>query len=86
MKAVCIIALLVISSPAFAETPAENQSVPAQDQKPFIWDAVAATRCQLPSDHTRHSTEIPLCGPLSSKPPVASPETKPAPKPGSDIG
>ena len=38
MKALSILALLAIGSPAFA-APAENQSAPAQDQKPFIYDS-----------------------------------------------
>ena len=41
MKAVCILALFALASPAFAETPAPVQN-PKADQKPYIFDAPPA--------------------------------------------
>jgi len=40
MKAVAILAVLAIASPAFAQVPAEKQSVPVQDKKPFLYDGL----------------------------------------------
>ena len=38
MKALSILALLAIASPAFAQAPPERRSAPVQDQKPFLYD------------------------------------------------
>jgi hypothetical protein len=40
MKSVSIIALLAIASPAFAQVPADKQSAPVQDKKPFLYDGL----------------------------------------------
>jgi hypothetical protein len=48
MKAPAILALLVIASPAFAQVPAEKQSTPVQDQKPFLYDKLMPKDLSVP--------------------------------------
>jgi hypothetical protein len=40
VKALSILALLAVASPAFAQAAAEKQSAPVQDQKPFLYDGL----------------------------------------------
>jgi len=75
MKAFGLLALLAVTSPAFAQGSAQKPTAPAQDQKPFVYDAVMPTRCYLPSEHAAHPT-APVCGAPAAK----APELKPAPK------
>lgn len=40
MKALSVLALIGIASPAFAQVSTGKQSVPVQDQKPFLYDGL----------------------------------------------
>ena len=77
MKAFCLLALLAVTSPAFAQGNAPTPNAGAQDQKPFLYDSVMGTRCFFPPAPPAHAT-APVCGAPAAKGPVTEP--KPAPK------
>src|SRR6185312_303256 len=61
MKALCILALLAAASPAFA---GENQSAPAQDQKPYVYDGAGPNDFSAPGPVTiEGKTSVPVAGP-----------------------
>ena len=51
MKALSVLALLAIASPAFAQVSAEKQSAPIQDQKPFLYDGLMPIQEKPYVDH-----------------------------------
>ena len=51
MKALSILALLAIASPAFAQAAAEKQRPPVQDQKPFLYDGLLPLQEKPYVDH-----------------------------------
>jgi hypothetical protein len=82
MKALSILALLAVAGPAFAQVPAENQSVPVKDQKPFLYDGLMPLQDQKPyMDHP--VTVLSIGGkiitpsPSTEQPPPASPQPSP---------
>jgi len=58
MKAIPILALLALASPAFAEVPAEKQSAPIQGQKPFLYDKLMPKRLSPAAPETVQGTTI----------------------------
>jgi hypothetical protein len=62
MKALSILALLTIASPAFAQVPAEKQSAPVQDQKPFLYDRAMPNDSCPPAPETVAGTTITIGG------------------------
>jgi hypothetical protein len=87
MKAVCVLALLAITGPAFAQTPAEKPS--AQNPKPFIYDGPARDGFQAPEPVAIGPSPMLDRAPVRPPTPKASsarPDAKPSPKPVSGIG
>jgi hypothetical protein len=58
MKALSVLALLAITSPGFAEVPAEKQSVSIQGQKPFLYDKLLPKRLGPPAPESVEGTTI----------------------------
>src|SRR3954471_10686822 len=90
MKALAVLALVALGSPAFAQAPATSQNVPAQDskrdQKPFVYDsAVGPGGFSAPSPVIIGSSplqERAPVRPITPKPPAS--DTKSAPTPASE--
>jgi hypothetical protein len=76
MKAIPILALLAIASPAFAQGSAEKQSVPVQDQKPFLYDKLMPKRVSAPAPETVAGTTI-MGQPLRPSPEPSHESSKP---------
>jgi hypothetical protein len=70
MKALSILALLAIASPAFAEAPAEKPVAPAQAQKPFLYDRV------MPKDSTPRAPETVTGTTITASPQPSHPSPK----------
>jgi hypothetical protein len=80
MKALSILALLAIASPAFAQVPSEKQSAPVQDQKPWLYDGLMPNDSSPPAPDTATvtiggTTIMPL--PSTGQPLPASPQPSP---------
>ena len=72
MKALSILALLTIASPAFAETPADTQKAPAQDQKPYVNDGPGLNSFSPPAPVTIGGVTV-APSPNGGKPVLAPP-------------
>jgi len=76
MKAICILALLAIASPAFAQAPAEKQNALVQYQKPFLYDKLLPNDVSppAPTDHPLTTiTSTPSGGQLPPAQPIITP-------------
>jgi hypothetical protein len=71
MKALSILALLAMASPAFAQVPAEKQTAPVQDKKPFLYDRIMPKNFGPPAPETVAGTTITAKPQPSTQPPKA---------------
>jgi len=81
MKALSVLALIGIASPAFAQVSTGKQSVPVQDQKPFLYDGLMPKDSSPPAPVDNPVTTLTIGGSTITPPPSTAQPLPASPQP-----